>query len=190
MSIEKFMQDWTQLALGTPQVPALTTELMYDWKTINAWLDQHPEVDRDSMVEAIRGGFRPIYPVSVGDGAWKPADQPMSMSVTFDTEAFLRQHKQDDVDEANVPRIVNVRTPMGWQRTFLSSVKKGQVICMFEPDGTPVLLKGHSLMLAVENAHLAVNSDCNHVWSVRCDPYVDQPQEEAGAECGDGVVGD
>lgn len=191
MPIDKFMEDWKALALGTPQVPALTTEFLYDWATINAWFDQHPEVHRDSVIEAIRGGFKPIYPVSVGDGDWKPATQPVTLSMGFEfAPEDLEIKPVADIDAVNVPRIVNVRTTTGWMRTFMSSVKKGDVICMFEPDGTPVLLKGSSLMIATGDAHLAVNSDCNHVWSVLCDPYTDQPEEVAGAGCGDGVTGD
>lgn len=181
MSIEKFIQDWSKLALGTSQVPTLTTEVMYDWKAVNEFCAAHPELDEEALKTAIRGGFRPIYPVGIGDGDWKPADQPISMGCSFDYEAFQRQHQ---VQAVGHQRMVERRTDQGWRVTEMSAIKKGDEFRMFDPDGNPVKLNGSTLLRAAEDA-----SCVNSVWGVQADPLFELSLP-AGAGCGDGVTGD
>ena len=184
MSMEQFFREWTRLALkpdGAEPVEPLTMEVLYDWTEVHAFCDQFSVVDRDGLIAAIRKGFKPIYPMGIGDGNWKPAQQPMSVSCSFDYEGFRRQNQVEAVGDQ---RTVQLRTEQGWRSTEMSAIKQGDVFRMFEPDGKAVLLKGAIQLRAAEDAACT-----DGVWGVQADPLFDL-HVPAGAGCGDGVTGD
>ena len=86
MSISKFLDDWAKLAQqpASDRSSSLTTEVMYDWSSVNNYFNEHPDLDQEAIIEAIRGGFLPAYPMDIGDGAWQPAPAgPLTLSVSF-----------------------------------------------------------------------------------------------------------